>query len=229
MFFSAMNVIAAQRGHSGLYAGRSSCPPLLGVTRSRKGEYDRCAQFNDLVFAAIRSKPSIRNVIIVSRWGLFADGRRYKNEAGPPVFISDSNSKSIGFQENRAAFARGLRRTISRVTATGRTVTVIGPVPEVGWNVPTSLAMRKYLGVERPIAPRLKDFETRQAFVLRTMKSIGDEFSANLIFPHEILCATESCLVQQNAKPLYWDDDHLSIMGATMVVLRNHSIFNPGT
>ncbi len=226
-FLSATDFVAARRGYSGLYAGKSACPPLLGVTRPRRGENFRCTEFNDSVIAAIRSNRSIRNVIIAARWAMSADGHRYKHEPGSPIFIGDSMSRSVSFEENKAAFARGLRRTISQLAALGKKVTVIGPVPEVGWNVPKTLAMQKYLGVERRFSPSREEFEMRQAFVLRTMRTIANEFSVNLVFPHDLLCANERCSVQQNAKPLYSDDDHLSIMGAAMVLQTFESIIVP--
>ena len=184
---TATKLAAARHGHSGLYAGMAACPPLLGVRRPGREENTHCAEFNDSVFAAIRSNRSVRTVILMARWARYADGRMYKQEPGSAMFIGDSTSKSVSFEENKAAFARGLQRTISKLVGVGKEVTIIGPVPEVGWDVPRALAMQKFLGVERQISPTRKEFDARQGTVIPVMKAMADEFSIGLVFPHDLL------------------------------------------
>jgi len=134
------------------------------------------------------------------------------------MFIADSMSKTVSFEENKAAFPRGLRHTISELILAGKEVTIVGPVPEVGWHVPYTLAMQVHLGVERQISPTREEFNTRQDTVIRAMNAMAGEFPVRLVFPHDTLCVGDRCSIQRDARPLYFDDDHLSTLGATLVL-----------
>ena len=209
---------ASSRGYSGLYAGMPACPPFLGSTRPGRDTAVDCGEFNERVFETIRSNRSVKTVILAARWARYADGHPYKQEPGSAMFIGDSISKTVSFEENKAAFVRGLRRTISQLVAAGKEVTIFGPVPEVGWHVPRTLAMLKYLGVERQFAPTREEFNARQHTVIRAMNAMADEFPVRLVFPHDTLCPGDRCSIQRDARPLYFDDDHLSTLGATLVL-----------
>jgi peptidoglycan/LPS O-acetylase OafA/YrhL len=216
-FLSTISRVADEGGHTGFYAGRTACPPLLGVERPVRGAQNTCKKFNNSVIAAIRSTESIDTVILVARWARYADGSRYKNEPGTTMFIADAISDSVSVEENEATFARGLRRTVYELIAAGMDVTIIGPVPEVGWHVPKSLAMQEYLGVERTIAPTREEFEDRQELVIREMTAMAEIPSVDVVFPHDSLCEEDHCAIRQGSALLYMDDDHLSASGAALV------------
>jgi len=38
-----------------------------------------------------------------------------------------------------------------------------------------------------------------------------------VVYPHEKLCDERKCRVEQDGRPFYWDDDHLSQAGGALV------------
>ena len=219
----AVSKAALDTGRSGVFIGRSACPPLLRVTRPLRGAHYECVAFNDTVLELIRANESLGTVLLAARWGLSTEGVRYQGEAGSVVFIADDQSNQIGFEENRAVFHRGLERTLSELRALGRQVVLVGPVPEVGWNVPQALAMQSHTGIQRTIRPTREAFHDRQAFVIETMATLGPAYGATIVLPHESLCSEEPCRIESGGRPLYRDDDHLSQFGARAI----SSLFEP--
>ena len=210
----AVSKAAADAGRTGVFIGRGACPPLIGITRASGGQRYACPTFNQLVLELVRDSPSLEIVLLAARWALSSEGMRYKGEPGTTVFIVDAESNEISFPENRAAFHRGLRRTLAELHGLGRQVVLIGPVPEVGWHVPKMLAMRSYTGVERRIRPTGQEFHDRQAFALDALAALGGHYNTSFVFPHDYLCAQEPCVIESEGRPLYRDDDHLSRFGA---------------
>lgn len=227
-FMPAIGKVAARGGQAGLLAANAACAPLIGVTRPGRGSDYRCPTFNDAVLAVVRANTSLKRVILAARWGLSAEGYRYKEESGEAEFINDARSTTIGPAENRAVFVRGLRRLLAALRDAGKQVIIIGPVPEIGWDVPKWLAMRRLAmqrGVEtqEDIAPTYGEFLARQGFVIRTLNALATEYGAKLIFPHEVLCTHDACRIESLRRPLYIDDDHLSRSGALSI----QHIFKP--
>jgi hypothetical protein len=157
------------------------------------------------------SHPTIRTVVLIGRWALSAEGQRYKAEPGAPVIIVDAESNDT--EPNRAVFARGLDRTVAALGEARKKVILVGPVPEVGHDVPRLLASGQR-PVSQTIAPTMDEFQQRQVFVLETLRSLGERYDVTLVFPHERLCVNDHCQVHDNGRPLYSDDNHLTTAAA---------------
>jgi hypothetical protein len=210
----AINDAAIRKGRSGLFAGQSACPPLIGVTRPREGSYYRCSEFNDQVLTLIQSTPSLHTIILAARWSISTEGLRYSGEAGGPVFIADNESKTLGLGENRSAFSRGLRRVMSALRDANKQIVLVGPIPEIGKPVPRALALQHVFGFGSRVAPTYVEFRNRQSYVMATLAAFGEEFNAPLVFPHEALCTDQTCRVEDHGYPLYADDNHLTATAA---------------
>jgi hypothetical protein len=95
----------------------------------------------------------------------------------------------------------------------GRRVWIVGPVPEVGWDVPSVLARASMHGWTVSIDPPAAAFFARQRLVLQALERLGQWPGVHVLYPHARLCET-SCAVEQNGVSLYSDDDHVSRAGA---------------
>ncbi len=203
--------LAAQRfDRSGLVSIMNACPPLWGVNRSDSRD-NRCRRHNDAVMEYVLTT-EIPMVILVARWSINTEGTRYGEEQGRDVFLVDDDTDDLSFAENRLVFARGFARTISRLRAAGRRVVVVGPVPEIGRDVPETLARYHHRGIGQEFGPTLADFEARNGFVLDLFTRHTRD--VELVYPHHVLCRQSPCSVLRGGKPLYADDDHLSRFGA---------------
>ena len=205
--------VADHDGRVGLFAGSGGCAPLLGVSRTTRRAFP-CEAFNDRVVELIRDDADLRTVVVASRWALTADGRRYRYEAGADTFVRDAQSQAVGRAENRAVFSRGFDRTVAALRRAGKRIVVIGPIPEVGFDVPTTMARNAWFGRDVVIEPTVAAFLDRQQFVLDTLTAAQARHGFELVQPYESLCDSQRCSVGTRDRPYYADDNHLSITGA---------------
>jgi peptidoglycan/LPS O-acetylase OafA/YrhL len=210
----AVHAAAAASDSAGAFAGENGCPPLIGTTQPQK---PTCPAISDALFHLIAGTKSIDTVILAARWGWWAEGSPYKRESGPPVPLGLPGvpDAEVG---NRAALSAGLEHTIAALLSAGKRVWLVGPVPEVGYDVPRYSYLRS-LGFAGglDIAPTRAEFSQRQVFVLDLMKGLTDRYPLGTIWPHERLCNEISCAVARDNHLLYADDDHLSVFGAQSI------------
>lgn len=125
-----------------------------------------------------------------------------------------SSEQSVA--NNRAVFRRNLLATIESLTDRGIRVVLIGPAPEIGWDVPRNLARRNAFNAALPPLPRRDDFLERQATVLSVLQEAAAMPNVQVLRPDAVLCA-EVCAVEQDGNVLYFDDNHLSIHGVSLL------------
>jgi len=203
----AIEQLALTEHLSGWVASKGACAPLLQLRR-----YDQdvdCSGFNDEVLNHIKSH-HIRNVFLHARWGLYTEAVRYKQELGGPALLTPDLQK----QENYAEFAELVDSTLQQLRSLDLNVVIIASVPEVGVNVPTALTRAYISGKPLVIAPRYDEFSERQARAFRVLRQASDEYSMPIVYPDKVLCNHSVCLVEKDERPLYSDDNHLSVHGA---------------
>lgn len=204
---------------------RNACPPLVGV--GRQDRMPECYQHNLEVFEYIKSHPEIKTIILASRWTLNALGTRYKNEEGVDVVLMDMTVDNTG-QLNTVIFEAGLIRTIKELTKLDRKVVLISPIPEVGYDVPSSyfVANRTGRDLNAIIAPTREDFLIRNRFILDLLnRMMMDYENIQLIDITDIFCDQQRCDVANGNEPLYKDDHHLSTAGSLMLAPALDAIF----
>lgn len=121
--------------------------------------------------------------------------------------------------------AEALRQFIGSLLATGLDVHFVYPVPEIGWNI-AAVNMRHYGQHGRPL-PELsiaqEDFTARNAFVHRELARFDAAPNFIPVRPADVFCDTfipGRCAAQHETVPFYYDDDHLSDVGARLVIDR---------
>jgi hypothetical protein len=200
-----------------------ACAPIIEIDRLDEPE---CTTENAEILRFILSTSSIRTVVLSARWGLWAEGSRYKkeNRKPPVVYLVPLNSVPAGPKQNRTVLAFGLHETIATLRGSGKEVWLIGPVPEIGYPVPRSMYIQK-LGINRSleIRPTREEYQQRQSFIISLFDRLQKEFHVKVIWPDLALCNQHYCQIEQNGKPLYIDDNHLSVYGAKSL----DSLFKP--
>jgi SGNH domain (fused to AT3 domains) len=209
---------AADQRQAGLFAGAEGCAPLIGVERP---DISDCRSVNEAVLDWIRSTPAITTVILAGRWAIWAEGVRYKREDRLPHFIPVSSPSHQGetIQNNGEAFSEGLESTVSALSKAGKSVWLVGPVPEIGFDVPRSLynnALR--FNRQFDIRPTTNEFMERQKKVFAAFAGVEKRFPVKIVWPHRPLCDDERCAVQKEGLPLYSDDNHLTTFGEKQLV-----------
>lgn len=122
---------------------------------------------------------------------------------------------------NASVVRLALERLVAQLLVMDKKVVMIASVPEIGSSVPKVVANNLFWGKSFDIRPRVSDFEIRQKSTYAILSDIKSTFpDVDIVYPAEVLCGLEHFRIMEGDNPLYFDDDHLSDNGATLVFRR---------
>jgi hypothetical protein len=202
----AVGQAAQAAGKKGLQLTADNCPPLLGTVVIIDRAVTDCDARNDIALDLLR-KHHIQRVILAGQW-LQYTGLDETKAVRPRV------EPHTG-EDEAGLFHRALGETVRRLRDEGIDVTIIGPVPYIGWNVPAVLASRKWRHVAAPEGPSLADFMVSQHDVVPFIQGLEKE-GVSVVYPHEQLCKP-TCLLELDGEILYSDGEHLTTRGADLL------------
>lgn len=176
----------SRRGESLVQLTASGCPPALGYESTIPG----CAAWTERSSAWLAGQAGITHVLITYRHALYLGTGQARIGAPTPA-------------EARALYTAGLARLVARLSAPGRRIWVMAPVPEPG--VPMAKLVRDAGAL---VMPRPAPTPTWRA-TLPPGSAVLD--------PARALCAGLVCAIGQGGQAFYFDDNHLSLAGARKV------------
>lgn len=212
----AVQAISKDTGMSFYYGVDASCPPLLGV-----GTDAACIDNNRKRLDFIARHPEITTVVVVSRWTSYTHGRAVdfgpaeSNEQLPSLVLQTGEILPRFSKEASGHFQDGLTAMVKRLVAMKKNVIVVYPIPETGYNIPTTLARMVDQGRRPEDFTRPADYyrsRHRDTFAMLDGLPYGAHLKA--FHPEKDICKGKRCMVYARGEVLYWDDDHLSIEGA---------------
>jgi peptidoglycan/LPS O-acetylase OafA/YrhL len=201
----AMDAAAKNRSRKGLQLTVDNCPPLLATKVTVRQETRNCEALNIAGLALIQQL-RIRQVFLSGQWIQYI--------AGKPDIVIELNDAGDS-RDPAVVFQRAVIGTIDRLHGMGIDIVMIGPVPEMGWDVPPVLAALEWRGKPWPQGPSQLEFMNRQRKILDILKTVATDH-VNVEYPHELLCAS-TCLYELNGQILYSDAEHLSTQGAQLL------------
>ena len=209
----------------GLIATLGGCLPLISIVRP--GEIS-CRDFNRFVLNRISNTPEIKVVILAARWALSTKGTRYGQESGKQVRLIDLDATNNEKQSNIVLFGQGLERTVKKLRDLGKKVVLVGPVPEIGIDVPTAYFVAANTGrdLDMIISPTIDEFRQRTREVVSEFTKLGKDQNIIIVDPASYLCNRKRCGVTFQNALLYRDDDHLSTFGSKHVSKIYNNIFD---
>lgn len=209
----AVSKVAADHGLSGEIAADHSCATLLDVEVASVMHRERCRRFVSAV-AAYLDRTEIAFVLMASRWPVLVEAALLPGEPGPPFVLTSAKAALSLRDNNRDVVARALPETLRAISKPGRTIVVIGSVPEIGWHVPRHLTRRQIWGDDLPAAPTLEQVGQRQAFTATLLQQVADRFSNVVHLPLAERMCRPVCATHNGLQAYYYDDDHLTRAGA---------------
>lgn len=195
-----------------------------------------------------KSQPRQIEVLVAIRW--FLQGYPYSWIEEPPYF--DNGANGIEAHPGVEVFAinkitgdmssefipkkEAIADFIDYLATWGESVTVIGPVPEVGWDVGDYLFMSLLRDGRKPdsISTSFDRYLTRNKFYTGIFSNLAEK-RRNIWFvdPSKIFCNQASfenrCVASIDEEIFYFDDDHLSYLGASKLmdyIINSTPIFN---
>lgn len=212
---SAVGVAMESQARSAYLASYSACPPLLGIQHSGDGERAGCDDFVDAMLDFVVARDSIDLVVLAARWPVYVTGEPAPGESRSHFRMAATDGTN-GLN-NPALVERGLSALVGRLNESGVRVVILGGVPEVGWNVPRTIARTLKLGLAPPASPTLETFAERHAGAEQIIRHVARSNEAAFVPLAPLLC-DPVCAVVDQSRPLYIDDDHLSAYGAREVL-----------
>ena len=234
---TALAAALRQRGLSGLLVKNEHCsviPDIYDGRKLRLSKVDICQRAHHALIEGIRQS-SATSVWIVGRWttSLYpvknhidqlafdnGEGGVEKDLAYRENFVYDNN---LGFTQDAEAKRLAVKNLVASMHGTGKEIVLIYPSPEVGWNIPEqNFKSFQFQGKQWPqtVSTSYQRYTERNAFAIAALDAVHLP-GITRIKPAEILCNTwvqNRCVAQWKGRPLYYDDDHLSEEGASLLV-----------
>jgi hypothetical protein len=227
---STLGEVAKAHHTSVRFFGQAGCPALLGVDITHP-DFRDCRQHNDAVFTALTSRPDITTVVLISRYAYYAKGPPQglgTTAAGEMVvMLTDTTGSARDSISREAVVQRQFRATVDALERAGKRVAIIYPIPELGYAVPGSLARLVRVGRDpAALASPATYYRARHAFEIAVMDAAGRDGSVLRIYPEKALCDATRCRAVDGGRPLYVDENHLSVVGARLLVPQFEHIFD---
>ena len=197
-------------GLSGYYFGRFACPPVVGLDRPGDKAL-RCADHLTAAMATVKASP-VETVILVARWAVTVTGHDYgRSPAEVHAILIDG--RVIAEAERERLVGERLAAFLDAFS--DRRVVIVGPVPEVRFDVPNVLATAMRLGRPQPAGPTRAEHDARQAPVWALLKRLATSRPwVRVLDPADLMCDGVACAITEGGRPLYMDADHVSKLGA---------------
>lgn len=203
----------------GVFFANVGCPPLPGILKTNFDSGKRCLDHNGAALEYILRNDTIKTVVLHARWALSVTGTRYGNEKGPSYIIKDVNAENtISAEGNGAHINSAFQRLVKNLVAANKDIIVIGSTPEVGLNVPRVLANNVFWNKTRDIRPTVGEFLERQDETNKILAGLTSLGVKQVIDPSAMFCDKTHCQIAEDTHPLYFDDNHMSDLGASRVL-----------
>lgn len=221
----AIHSSASNVGISGILTYSQGCPTLLHMTPNPQVGDIPCLAYHEMVLKYLEEHPEIKTVILASRWTIWIEETRYKQEEGAAPYLTDALNELPDSANGEELFTLGLERTIQTIKGMGRDIVIIAPAPEIGYDVPSAnfIASRTGRDINQIIAPTIDEYLNRNKKTFAIFKSFEERYGIQIIEPWKLLCQDGICRAAIDGIPLYNDDDHLSVFASEMI----SDIFNP--
>lgn len=203
--FSLLNEFdlqAADVGRAGLFAYQPGCVSVLGVYEERSAEQSkRCHELN-LRVETLLEQGEVRSLYLVSRWnGYWDDVPTVRLSKTPNNFGDDS----------REVLRDALGFTLNRFSKLTKQIVVFEDTPPQAKK--PELLYKDPRGLEL-IATKTEDYVARNAKFRELLDELVLPANVQVFDPKKFLCNQVICPIGTQKQSFYFDDDHLSIIGA---------------
>lgn len=214
MLRPAIEEAMRETGRRGTLLWRPGCEPTLGLEKLNDPDAKECRAFRERALSLL-TKPEngVRTVFLSGRWLPLATGRSASVGGSFVQLVRDSDSMELGMEENRRVFSRSLRRTVEALRAYDIEVVLLGGAPDIGWDVPTVLALSAMHDVQVPRLASWHETKEAHAFADAVFWFAAQHDGVRFVPVWPLLCEN-ACPISVQERAVYSDDDHLSFYAA---------------
>lgn len=186
--------------------------------------YDFETKYNPMLkdTRAVILAPEVQTVILSARYLLRIENTAFDNQEGGVEFLPKKY-----FNGRTEAQKEEIREVIRSATMDlinrGKRVIIVYPVPEVGWHVPNTLQKLATRHLPMELTTSYDVYLKRSETITRVFDAIPDAPNVLKVRPDEIFCNTyypNRCATHFGKEVFYFDDGHLSVTGADLLVAK---------
>lgn len=197
-----------------------SCPTLFGVKNlsPKFRPEEKCGEFLEWAKQKLTDIPGNVPLVIVNRSTVYAIGHNEPGEQNtniPAVYFDQPYATAT--PAFLAEYSQRLTDTACQL-ARSRPVYLMRPIPEMGVDVPKSMARAMTFGLRAEVSISLADYHQRHAVVWAAQDAARDRCGVQILDPLPYMCSEGRCHGAKDGRPLYYDDDHLSEYGNKLLV-----------
>jgi hypothetical protein len=209
----AVKAFADRRGATFLEMTKASCPALIGYTRPVAGHpahAAECEAFQRAAFARVLADPRIRTVVLASFWSA---GQMLETTGGDGAM-------------RPATLPTALDATLAALRSSGRVVVLVQDVPimrfdpyaeAAGGLVPARAALGRWLGKPDHASGEAR-IDWADGAAAAVAAAAGRQPGVRLVTPAKALCRDADCRFAGPAGVYYWDEQHLTPVGARIAL-----------
>jgi hypothetical protein len=177
----------------------------------------KCEKFIAWVSTQLLTVDSSIPIVIMNRYAAAAMGANESanRQDQPGVFFTKVYAQTS--PTFLAEFSAQITNTACDL-AKHRSVYMIRPIPEMGFDVPKTLSRLMLFGKNNDLFISIEEYQKRNAWVWTAQDAARDKCGVKILDPIPYLCKSGRCYGSQNGRPLYTDDDHLSEFGNKLLV-----------
>ena len=162
----------------------------------------------------LKNNKNISTVIVSFRWVTSLPGIGYGN-------FAELYSKIIG-EDILKKRARIIADKLENLIGSNIKLVIIYPVPEPGEDVPNYTVKKRILGEKKfTLNIPYNLFVKRNKYAYEALDLVSKPKEIIRVYPSSVLCEkalSGNCKTILNGKSLYYDDDHLSNFGASLLI-----------
>lgn len=200
----------------------SGCRTIEGIFNIKKGIIDRsCGDFVSYAINEIKKYPNIP-IIVDNRYMVMIFGPnepdlKYRT-LKPEEFVPEVKGSISRNREYINAMNNAFSNTLCSLSK-NNPLFLLEQTPELKYNVPNTMAKEilkgnKNFRVKIPV----EEYEKRNALFYKLTESIKSKCDVNIISVKDNFCDGSYCYGDINGRPVYFDDDHLSEYGASLLI-----------
>lgn len=177
----------------------------------------QCPEFAQWARAKLDALPADIPVVLIGRYAQAAMGANEDRLLVPVPDFYFTNESPTTTPALLNEFARHITESACEL-ARHRTVYMVRPIPEMGFDVPKTLSRRMAMGVMDDLSIPMEDYRQRNAWVWAAQDAARAQCGVRVLDATRYLCHDDRCDASRNGRPLYSDDDHLSESGNKLLV-----------
>ena len=220
---TSVAVVAESSNGSAIELNYSRCPTVLGA-KNVKNTSNQCHLFNEYYVNELNEN-LLKDIplIVINRNSYSIHGFNEQQSDVPDIYFSKKYEHSN--VELDLEYHKHFVDTMCQLS-TNRDVYLVRPIPEMGVDVPNTMARALMFGKPDPhISISLEEYHARHKVAWAAQDAAAAQCGVKILDPLPYLCYDGRCWGSKDGRPIYRDDDHLSEYGNKLLVPMFKQVF----